>query len=348
MARPRKKGRNVPPGVYFNYGRWFLRRDGKETRLAGADATVAEVWAAFFVLTKPDVPDSGTLEWLCDEYFKSTKFEKLTPATQRDYRICKKVICDTKLKDGSRFGTVVACTIDPPMIARYRDKREEQSPSRANRELAFLSVVFSRAVEVGAGKVKSNPVKGVSRIELKHRTRCPTDAEYAAVYKHAPQTIQIAMEIAYLCRLRWSEVFGTDLSAKHDESAPGLLRQHIDDDKGLKVIRGKGSKTQVISWTPRLRETVNRALKLPSTIGTMRVIHDEKGQKIRYDAFHDAWEAAVAAAVKSDGIEPFRFHDLKRKGVTDAKGDKLAASGHKSAAMLGTYDMSVPEVGPTK
>jgi len=38
----------------------------------------------------------------------------------------------------------------------------------------------------------------------------------------------------------------------------------------------------------------------------MRVIPDEKGRKIRYDAFHDAWEAAMAKAVKSDGIEPFR------------------------------------------
>jgi hypothetical protein len=93
---------------------------------------------------------------------------------------------------------------------------------------------------------------------------------------------------------------------------------------------------------------VDRALKLPSKIGTMQLIHDQNGQKIRYDAFHDAWEAAVAAAVKQKRIEPFRFHDLKRKRVTDAKGDKLAASGHKSASMVPIYDVSVPEVGPTK
>lgn len=78
------------------------------------------------------------------------------------------------------------------------------------------------------------------------------------------------------------------------------------------------------------------------------VIPDEKGRKIRYDAFHDAWEAAIAKAVKSDGIEPFRSHDLKRKGVTDAKGDKLAASGPQSTATLNIYDKSVSEVGPTK
>lgn len=54
----------------------------------------------------------------------------------------------------------------------------------------------------------------------------------------------------------------------------------------------------------------------------MRMIPDENGRKIRYDAFHDAWEAAMAKAVKSDGIEPFR--------------------------PLNIYDGSVSEVGPTK
>jgi hypothetical protein len=58
--------------------------------------------------------------------------------------------------------------------------------------------------------------------------------------------------------------------------------------------------------------------------------------------------AMLTYASQKDGIEPFRFHDLKRKGTTDAKGDKLAASGHKSAAMLTVYDVSLPEVGPTK
>jgi site-specific recombinase XerC len=152
------------------------------------------------------------------------------------------------------------------MIARYRDKRQEESPSRANRELAFLSVVFSHAFELGLGGVKLNPVKGVKRIKMESRERCPTDAEYSAVCKQAPQWLQICMELAYLCRLRWAEVCGTDLNVKHDHSAPGVMRQHIDDDKGLKVIRGKGSKTQWISWTPRLREAVDRALKLPSVL----------------------------------------------------------------------------------
>jgi len=33
------------------------------------------------------------------------------------------------------------------------------------------------------------------------------------------------------------------------------------------------------------------------------------------------------------------MHDLKRKGVSDAQGDKLTASGHRSSAMLKIYDV---------
>jgi hypothetical protein len=55
-----------------------------------------------------------------------------------------------------------------------------------------------------------------------------------------------------------------------------------------------------------VRDAVNRALKLPSTIGTMRLIHNQFGQKYRYDAFNSAWERSMAKAVDQEGIQPFR------------------------------------------
>jgi hypothetical protein len=45
------------------------------------------------------------------------------------------------------------------------------------------------------------------------------------------------------------------------------------------------------------------------------------------------------------GNERFTVHDLKRKGVSDAEGDKLAASGHRSIAMLKVYDV-LPSKAP--
>lgn len=113
-------------------------------------------------------------------------------------------------------------------------------------------------------------------------------------------------------------------------------------------MRSKGSKEQVIKWTPRLRNAVARAEKLPSTIGTMYLIHDKRGQKIRAEAFSSAWQRVMKKATEEEGIKSFTFHDLKRRGVSDAEGDKLQASGHKSASMLAVYDVSVPEVQPTK
>lgn len=40
----------------------------------------------------------------------------------------------------------------------------------------------------------------------------------------------------------------------------------------------------------------------------------------------------------------FGLHSLKHRGVTDTKGDKKAASGHKTDAMMDVYDHSLPTV----
>jgi hypothetical protein len=44
---------------------------------------------------------------------------------------------------------------------------------------------------------------------------------------------------------------------------------------------------------------------------------------------------------------PFTFHDLKRKGVSDTTGNKLDASGHRTAAMLNVYDVKMKTVKPS-
>lgn len=47
----------------------------------------------------------------------------------------------------------------------------------------------------------------------------------------------------------------------------------------------------------------------------------------------------------------FALHDPKRRGITDTAGtraDKQQASGHRSAAMLDVYDLSVAVVDPAR
>ncbi len=52
--------------------------------------------------------------------------------------------------------------------------------------------------------------------------------------------------------------------------------------------------------------------------------------------------------MKKAGTEPFTFHDLKAKGVSDFEGNKQDASGHKTLAQVATYDRKKKEVKPTK
>jgi len=53
-------------------------------------------------------------------------------------------------------------------------------------------------------------------------------------------------------------------------------------------------------------------------------------------------------AVERGLKERFTLHDLKRKGVSDFQGDKLAASGHRSPQMLQVYDVLPATVAPTE
>jgi integrase len=158
------------------------------------------------------------------------------------------------------------------------------------------------------------------------------------------------MEFAYLCRLRRGEIIGPDPEEIDPNKPPkyeGLQRKHVLK-KGLHVVRAKGSKEQIIEWTPRLRKAVKRAKNLPGAISTSHLLHDKRGQKIRKHAFASAWQRVMHKAIKETGISPFTFHDLKAKGVSDFDGDKAKASGHKSLRMIAVYDRKIEMVESTK
>lgn len=304
---------------------------GPEVRLCGADADDRKIWDAYLESVETGQP-KGSLNWLFEKYFDSKKFGSKAATTQREYKYCGKTIQNTRTKDGRKFGDRSIARITPGVLRKYANKRAEASVVRANRELAFLSIVFSFGFE--RDYVNSNPAKGVRKTAEPPRQRYVTDDEYAAVYEQAPATLQIAMEFAFLCRLRRGEVLA-------------LQRQHVLDG-GLNVIRSKGSKDQIIEWTPRLRKVVRRAQKLASQIASTYLIHNKYGQRVRNEAFKSAWQRAIAKAVRNSAIERFTFHDLKRKGVSDFSGDKLLASGHHSASMLRIYDVSIGTILATK
>ena len=150
-------------------------------------------------------------------------------------------------------------------------------------------------------------------------------------------------QLAYLCRMRISEV--TD------------FRDSDDLEKGLLIRRRKGSKDNIVAWTPKLRTLWNNAIFIRNKILSKRkqplqirasdrhvFISHRTGDKLAVSSVKTAKNRTDKLAIKKaekEGKEynHFVFHDLKRKGVSDTTGNKLEASGHRSPSQLKIYDV---------
>jgi integrase len=179
----------------------------------------------------------------------------------------------------------------------------------------------------------SNPARGVPALKEPPRSRYVTESEYAAFLEFAapryPYLVPVA-ELAYLCRLRISEVCD--------------LKRADATDAGLFAARRKGSKDALTEWTPRLKAAVDAAKALHGDIASMYLIASTTRGRMRESTVQTAWQRAMVDWAKL-GNPRFRIHDLKRAGISDTEGDKLAASGHRSMAMLKVYDV-LPSKAP--
>jgi len=292
------------------------------------------VWEAYEAL-RGDA-GRGTLRWLCEQYLASPAFATKRPATQSDYQFCHRQVITAKLANGDVFGDVTLHRIKPGTIVKYRDKRGESARVRVNREIAYLSIVFSWAYE--RDMVKLNPVKGVKRLPEPPRTRYVEDREYEVVYRQALTKVKAtylapAMELAYLMRLRQVEV-------RTLQKSDCIL-------DGIRARRRKGSREQIIEWSARLQAAV--AADTPSPIGSIYVLHDRRGQPITKSAFDSAWNTLMTECLSAGTLlQRFHFHDLKAKGVSDFDGDKQQAAGHKTPQMAAVYDRKIHRIKPTK
>ncbi len=136
-----------------------------------------------------------------------------------------------------------------------------------------------------------NPCKGVHRIPESPRKRYITDAEYKAVYDIAPDHYKVAMELAYLCRMRRSEVLDT--------------RYRDVEAEGLHTRRIKGSDSALTLWTSRLKAAVGLGLKGKMRVPDMPLV----GMGVKGDTFTQGFRKLVKRA----GVEWFVFHISRQK-----------------------------------
>jgi len=336
MARKRTDQQHhaLPKYVYIRRG-WYVYREhlgkgklGKDIKLCPATAPISEVWQRFESITCAGAP-KRTLDWLMQQYLDSAQHAKKSPKTRAEYEKNYKTLSNTQTKTGERFGDIDAERITPGIIRKYLDART--APVAANREIAFLSICYSWAVERDI--MKTNPCKDVRRNSEKARTRYVTEAEYQAVYQFAADKphVQAAMEFAYLCRMRLCEV----LDLKHSDIT----------QEGLLIRRRKGSRDTVTEITGRLQAAIKLCKTLPMPNArpiNPHLIRGKTGGPLTESGFQTLWQRLMKHAEQL-GIERFTFHDLKARGITDTDGNKQTASGHKTAAMIDTYNRK-PEI----
>ena len=332
MGRHRKSQLPLPKYVYLAKGRYIYKpwNDGQfkgEIVFCPGDAPISKVWEAYESITA-EKATRRTLKWLFDKYLESPTFKEKAARTQKDYARYAETITATPTKTGN-FGESDVDKITAPVIRKYMDRRAAKV--QANRELAFIKLVFSWAYERGI--VKMNPATGVSRNQEKARELYVTDEMYDLAFNQAesPWYIRPAMEVAYLCRARKAEVLAL---TRHDALA-----------EGLRIRRTKN----IVRWSERLRAAVATCINKERTVSTTILFSDSHGQQILETTFDTSWQRLMQKIQAEFGEENrFHFHDLKAKGVSDDEGDKQKGSGHKSAAMVATYDRKPSSVDSVK
>ncbi|HZF96685.1 MAG TPA: integrase [Pseudoxanthomonas sp.] len=358
----------LPKGVYWDAtgnGRWyiFVRKEGRPARetIAGPGARLSDLHR--IVDEGKGGPTHGTVAWVLESFHGSSRFKELAKGTQRNYELCRRIVEQFPTQIGIKFGALVAARLTQTNVQRLHERIVQQgTPSKANHVLRYLRRVFKWAgPHLG---LKDNPAKGIEQAKERQRRRLPAPEVYQAVVDYArergaltphshgsvPPYLWIMAELGYLCRLRGIET--------------NTLVEAQGEAEGLRTDRRKGSRNNIVEWTPRLRAAWDAALAYRRQIveRTTRIQQlrpedrylflSEDGEPLTKHSLDSAWQRLIAKAVKDQVItidQRFSLHDLKRKGGSDTAGnsaDKQDALG-VTAPMMKVYDLSVPRVKPS-
>jgi site-specific recombinase XerC len=356
----------LPAAIYFDQrgsGIWYTsHRDenGKQRRrnVAPADATMAELHR---IMDEMSNTDRDTLNYLCQQFHESLKFKGLSSRTQDDYSYCRDVLVNQDTKMGKPLGDLAVRRFSPALVQRLVDKiAGEGTPSKAAHVLRYLR----RVLQWGRNRdyLDTNPALGIESPAERKQRRLPAVAmmetlidrakAFGRLHRNEPNScpvyLSIVMELAYLCRLRGIEVV--------------TLTDANELKEGVQTNRRKGSRDNIVRWTPRLRAAWDDAKAYRTKIWTVRSfptpLHPERrplivsshGTALSKSGLDTAWQRFMTKAIEAGVLleeQRYGLHDLKRRGITDTPGnraDKQQASGHRDESMLDIYDLSLPLV----
>lgn len=192
--------------VWTSYA-YDMRGTGKPDIALGSDYAAALL--RWHELHEQAPKEAGTIE----EALKAWEAEVLPhhkPETRRDYTKSLRMLRPV-------FGPAMWSAVKMPTLKDYLKKRSGKT--RANREIALLSVVWNWARGEGYTALPW-PAAGMERSRWKNK-ETPRDVEvtdeaFDAIYKYADTTLRDALDIATATGLRVRDVLGLRISDVRD------------------------------------------------------------------------------------------------------------------------------------
>ncbi|MBD8635643.1 integrase [Stenotrophomonas sp. CFBP 13725] len=312
----------------------------------------------------------GTVAYVIDRHAESLAFAQLKQSTKEGYKDYAKAIKAYPLKNGTSLGDAIVDRLTPGFIRRLIDVIAQGlpgqkpgdpvvpgSPTKANHWLRYLRRVFGWARE--HDHVTTNPAAGIKQVKEKADHRMPAIDVFRRVQAYAkdcstrgvrakgavPAHLWAAMELAYQARLRGIEVL--TLTDAHVDGE--VLRTNRRKGSRDNLVR-KGAETEDAIVMLRARRSAIWARNggvVPIRAESRYLFVIEDGERLTEDGWQTAWGRMMRNAVREGVLsqdERFGLHSLKHRGVTDTKGNKKEASGHRTDAMMHVYDHSLPLV----
>lgn len=183
-------------------------------------------------------------------------------------------------------------------------------------------MVHAMNLAVEEGEIDANPMREVKNWKGGQRDRYLTNAEYLAIRDHANQTLQAIITLSLQTGQRIGDV---------------LKMTYADiSEAGVYVKQQKTDEKLMLAWTPDLREAIDAAKRLHTSVKGMTLFSTKQGKPIPYSTVRGWWLKATAAA----GIEDGNMHDIRAKSATDADEqglDSMALLGHRTVQVHQRY-----------
>jgi integrase len=304
MGKPRKSRLDLPERVYQKHGAYYyVTRDNKWKKLDRDYSRAMVVWAELI----HTVSDALTVDQLINRYLIEVVPNKAA-RTQKDNREEARWL-------RAFFGKMNIEDVETKHVVSYVTTREAKT--RANREVALLSHMFTKAILWGL--TKTNPCStGGIRNKEKARSRYVTDDELEQFKQRCPLWLQIYIELKLATSLRQGDLLNLQWSNLENSL--------------LTVTLGKTQKRMTIALNPELVELLNSLPRSSKTIFT-----NSLGRMYTSTGFSLHWRKAMVSFLSSGG-EKFNEHDLRGKTATDMD-DPVHAQ-----KLLGHANMQMTEV----